>query len=134
MEQMLNQIIPILITAVVGALAVIIKSIGDAVVSFIEVKKEAVVLQMGIDGYNQQLKFAKSIWGIVDENFRLSGIVGDVISQKQEMFEKLIREKVQGITDAQIISLRQTIAGEVNKGKEAVINPAEIKEVIVVTE
>ena len=122
-EQILNQIIPILVTVIVGILVVIIKSVGDAATSYIQAKKDALVLKIGIDKYNQQLAFAGSIWDIVEENFRIGGIVGDIMLQKQEMFDKLLKEKVPSLTDAQIESLRQSIAGVVNSGRDIIIKP-----------
>lgn len=133
-NQILDQIIPILITATVGILVAIIKSVGDAVISYIEAKKAEIVVKVGVAKYNQQLTFARSMWNVVEENFRLSGIVGNIILQKQEMFDKLVKEKFPSVTDEQIILLRQSIAGEVNEGKEVIASPAEIKEEIVIAE
>lgn len=120
MEAFLNQIIPIIITAIVGILVALIKAIGDAVVSLIEVKKKEVIAKIGIDKYNSEKKLALDIFNIVEEHFRLSETVGNVMNEKIEMFDKLIKEKIPSITNDQIITLRQSIAGEVNRGKEVI--------------
>ena len=124
LDQILNQIVPILVTVIVGVLVVVIKSVGDAATSYIQAKKDAIVLKIGVDKYNQQLAFAGSIWDIVEENFRIGGMVWDIILQKQEMFDKLLKEKVPSLTNEQKESLRQSIAGVVNSGRDIIVTPA----------
>ena len=123
LQEILNQIVPILVTVIVGILVVIVKSVGDAATSYIQAKKDAIVLKLGVDKYNQELAFAGSIWDIVEENFRIGEIVGDTILKKQEMFDKLLKERVPSLTEAQIESLRQSIAGVVNAGRDIIVTP-----------
>lgn len=124
METIIAQILPIVITAIGGVLVVIIKSVGDAVVSYVKAKKEEVVVKIGIDKYNQQLAFGKSIWSVVEEHFRVNEIVGDIVARKQELFDKLLKEKIPTLTDEQIVLLRQQIAGSINATKTIVVTPA----------
>jgi hypothetical protein len=76
------------------------------------------------DTYNRNLTFAESIWNLVDENFRISPAVGNAVAAKQAMFETELLKLVPSLTKDEIEQLRQAVAGEVNKGKLAVIAPA----------
>ncbi len=121
MQNLLNEILPLLITAIVGILVAIFKAIGDVVINYIEVKKQEVIARIGIEKYNQEKALAMDIWYVVEEHYRLSEKVEATMNAKIDMFDKLIKEKIPYITDEQIITLRQAIAGEINRGKEAII-------------
>lgn len=121
MQNLLNEILPLLITAIVGILVAIFKAIGDVVINYIEVKKQEVIARIGVEKYNQEKALAMDIWYVVEEHYRLSEKVEVTMNAKIDMFDKLIKEKIPYITDEQIIILRQAIAGEINRGKEAII-------------
>lgn len=121
MQNLLNEILPLLITAIVGILVAIFKAIGDVVINYIEVKKQEVIARIGVEKYNQEKALAMDIWYVVEEHYRLSEKVEATMNAKIDMFDKLIKEKIPYITDEQIITLRQAIAGEINRGKEAII-------------
>jgi hypothetical protein len=132
MKEVLNQILagvmPVVVTAIVGILVAIINSLGKVVEDFIKTKKETLAVQIGTEKYNQQLAFAKSIYAIVEEYFRLNEVVGDKVAQKQEMFDKLLKEKIPYLTDSDLIHLRQAIVGQFNLGKEVIVSPASIEQ------
>ncbi len=118
-QQIINAIVPVAITAVVAVLVAVIKGVGDAAVSFIQKKKDAVVAKMGADTYNQHLSVARQMWGAVDEDFRITPTLEKTIQNKQAEFAKMIKKAIPGIADDEIGQLRQAVAGEVNKGREA---------------
>ena len=122
-QQIINAIIPLLITAIVGILGVVIKSLGDALVAFIETKKKEIIVKIGSATYNQNLAFAKSAWNIVDEYFRINSNVTKTIDAAQAKFAEEIKKLVPQITDEEINSLRQAIAGEVNQGRDVIVTP-----------
>jgi len=122
-QQIINAIIPLLITAIVGILGVIIKSLGDALIAFIETKKKEIIVKIGSATYNQNLVFAKSAWNIVDEYFRINSTIEKTIDSAQAKFAEEIKKLVPSITDEEIAFLRQTVAGEVNKGRDVIITP-----------
>jgi hypothetical protein len=130
-QQIINAIIPIAITAIVGILGVVIKSLGDAGVAFIEAKKKELVQKIGVNTYNQNLAFAKAAWNVVDEYFRITPNIEKTFEAKQKMFVDELKKLVPSLTDEEIASLRQIIAGEINKGKDVVVNPAEVAPVVV---
>ena len=82
-------------------------------------KIKEVANKIGVDKYSYIKSVALDIWNIVEEKFRVSEVVGKVTDQKIAEFNKLIKEKVPSITDAEIETVRQAVAGEVNKGKVA---------------
>ncbi|QAA35235.1 hypothetical protein C1I91_06115 [Clostridium manihotivorum] len=82
-------------------------------------KKDAIEQSKFIQDHQQQIDTAKEVWGIVDENFRITQTLENAIQSKAQMFDELLLKKVPGLTQEELDYLRQTIAGEVNKGKEA---------------
>lgn len=127
-NQIINGVVPILVTAIVAILTAIIKVVGTNAVSYLETKKNALAIQTGVDKYNATLQKAKSIWAIVDEEFRITPTLEKTIENKQQMFDKLLKNKIPSLTDSEIADIRQAIAGEVNKGKEIVTSDAIAKQ------
>ena len=121
-QQIINGILPIIVTAVIAILGVAIKSLGDAGVAFIAEKKKELIQKIGQNTYNQNLAFAKAAWNIVDEYFRISPNIEKTFNAKQKMFTDELKKFVPSLTDDEIAQLRQTIAGEVNKGKDVVLS------------
>ncbi len=117
-------IVPILIAALVAVLTVVIKGVGDAAVAYLSRKKDALIAKIGADTYDHDLAVARSIWGVVDEEFRITPTLGKTIANKQALFAEKIQKAIPGITDDEIEQLRQAIAGEVNKGRAALTAPA----------
>ena len=65
---------------------------------------------------------AKSIWNIVDENYRISKSVEDKLESKADQFDKMLLAKFPELSQDDVAELRQSIAGEVNAGKEVVLS------------
>ncbi|HGD0579325.1 TPA: hypothetical protein ACH354_000928 [Clostridium perfringens] len=74
----------------------------------------------------QYIDVAKQVWNIVEENFRITESVEKKLSSKADEFNKIMLDKFPELTISDISELRQSIAGEVNKGKEAVLENSEI--------
>jgi hypothetical protein len=119
-SQLIPQLIPLLIAFIIGILTVIIKAVGDAIITLVQTKKEEVIQKILQGKHEQEVKTALEVWNIVDEHFRVSKAVGDTIQLKIAMFNYLLLKKIPGITQEQIDYLRQTVAGEVNKFKAAI--------------
>lgn len=69
---------------------------------------------------------ARKIWSIVDENKRISGTIEGKIINKAEEFGKLILDKFPELSQSDIDNLRQSVAGVVNQGKEAVLSNSDL--------
>lgn len=119
LQQIINDIIPIVVTAIGGILVKIIQSVGDAIIKFIDEKTEAEIQQKGIAQYNAELEIGRKVYGIVDEYFRVSGI-SKTIEAAQTKFKEEILKKIPGLTDEEIEFIRQAIAGEINKGRDVI--------------
>ncbi|AGF54570.1 phage terminase Nu1 subunit (DNA packaging protein) [Clostridium saccharoperbutylacetonicum] len=72
------------------------------------------------------IKVAKQIWYMIDENFRISTIVEEKLKSKVDLFNEAILKKFPELSQEDVDNLRQAIAGEINQGKEEVINNSEI--------
>lgn len=116
-EQLISQIVPLLITFVIGVLVAIIKAVSDAVLVLIQTKKDEVVQKIVQGKHEQEVKTALEVWNIVDEHFRVNEVIGDKIQLKIEMFNELLLKQIPGLKQEDLDYLRQTIAGEVNKYK-----------------
>ena len=125
MEQAITQIEGAVAVAVVAVLVAIIKSLGDVAVSYIKSKKglvekqkEKVVKETTAKERELLKALGKDVWNIVEEEFRTK--VSPIAESKIDMFNELLMQKVPNLTQEQINEVRQAIAGEVNKGKEAI--------------
>ena len=119
---MLKQILSVLEPTIISILGIVISSLGVIAVSFIKTKRDSVVAKIGQDQYNHRIKVAEDVFNFVDEEFRVNGIVGKAIDDKISLFNAELLKRIPGLTQAQIDSLRQTIAGQVNKGREVILS------------
>lgn len=120
LETIVKTATPILITALLSIVTIIISALGDAAVKFVKANVEAVKLKIGEDTYNQRLSFAYQAWRVVDEYFRITPTVTKTIEAAQERFADEIRKLAPDITDDEIEQLRQAVAGQINKGRKAI--------------
>ncbi|NSB15815.1 hypothetical protein [Clostridium beijerinckii] len=68
----------------------------------------------------------KAVWNIVDEHFRISKTVEEKLASKAEMFDKLLLTKFPELSQDDVAEIRQSIAGEINQGKAAVVDNSEL--------
>ena len=69
---------------------------------------------------------AKNIWNIVNENKRICKTVEGKLKSKAEEFNEALLAKFPELTQTDIDNLRQSIAGEVNADKEAVVSNSDL--------
>lgn len=113
MENLTVQIISILVLGVVSILV-----------------KEGVVLIKAITnkiGNSEQYYAAQDVWNIVEEKFRITENAKAVLGSKMDMFDNLLLAKFPSLTKEDLENLRQAIAGEVNKGKEAITDTSNLE-------
>lgn len=118
-NEILPQVLPAIGIALTGVLVAIIKSVGNETVEYISKKKEVVEQQLNSDKNKELLETAKQVWNIVEEKFRITENLEEFIGSKADEFDKLLLEKLPFLTESQVKELRQTVAGEINRGKEA---------------
>jgi hypothetical protein len=124
----LNTIETAAVAALVTVICVAIKSLGDAVSTLIKKQAAAWEVKIGTDSYNHNLAIAREVWGAVDEDVRTSPEMQKMVRKietKQQLFTQKIQKAIPGLTDDEIVQLRQAVAGEVNKGRAAVEAPAD---------
>ncbi|MGU9138577.1 hypothetical protein ACV3XK_02235 [Clostridium perfringens] len=103
-----------------------LKTILKLVIKVLESKLQKSGLEEKIIKNKQYIDVAKQVWNIVEENFRITESVEKKLSSKANEFNKIMLDKFPELTISDISELRQSIAGEVNKGKEAVLENSEI--------
>lgn len=96
------------VLSVLGALA----SYGVAVgVTYLKKRREALIKQLGVDQYNEDYKIAQDIYYIVEQKFKFIPQAGE---QKRKVFDKLLVEKIPGISQEKLDHFRETICGKIN--------------------
>ena len=103
-----------------------LKTILKLVIKVLESKLQKSGLEEKIIRNKQYIDVAKQVWNIVEENFRITESVEKKLSSKADEFNKIMLDKFPELTISDISELRQSIAGEVNKGKDAVLENSEI--------
>lgn len=114
LNELSTRMVPVVVTLILAL-------ISKYVVPVFVAKRKEIEQRIGADKAKDIEDMAYKIWLQVDEHFRITQFVGDTIAAKQSMFDKLLLEKIPGLTQKQIEDLRQSIAGEVNKGREKIV-------------
>ncbi|AGK96644.1 hypothetical protein [Clostridium pasteurianum] len=112
-----NQVLSIIIKSIISIIGVVITILSTHIINFIKLKNNELIKNIGITKYNEDKKFALDIWNIVEEHFRVKEIATNVIDNKITIFNRELKRKCPYLTQEEIDFLRQTIAGEINKGK-----------------
>lgn len=128
----LNQIAtiatPIVLTGVSAILVKIITPVGDALVKYIIEKIDASGVTKVLAKHQDEILNAKQVWNIVEEKYRLAEKVEDLLVSKADTFDELLLAKIPYLTKENLSDLRQAIAGEFNKGKQAIITDETLKQ------
>ena len=131
MNEILDKILPPILGAIAvgmtGVLVAVIKNVGDIAIEYLAKKKKIVEQTLKLDQHTEEIQTAKQIWNVVEEKYRVSDKVAELVNSKADMFDKLLLEKIPYLKEDQVKLLRQAIAGEINKGK-AMLNEDNLKE------
>ena len=118
----LAQITPDILTAlgvaVAGFLVTVIKKLGDSGINYLESHRTLIEHTLQTNKHQQEIQTAKEVWNIVDEKFRITDDLKELLKSKAEEFDKILLNKFPYLTQSEIADIRQTIAGEINKGKD----------------
>jgi phage terminase Nu1 subunit (DNA packaging protein) len=99
-----------------------IKTILTLITKVLESKLVKSGLEATILKNKNYISEAKNIWNMVDENFRISTTVEEKTKSKVDEFNAALLKKFPELSQDDIDNLRQSIAGEVNAGKAAVVD------------
>ncbi len=117
-EILINQILPIVDTSVVAILAVIIKQVGNSIIDFFIQKKSEINQKIKINEHREEINTAREVWNIVEEKFRITENATEILTSKADEFDKVLMERIPGLSKENLEFLRQAIAGEVNRGRD----------------
>ena len=118
MNTLIGQIGTIIMGAGVAILSITIKTVGNIAIDFIGKKREVVEQSLQLGKHQQEIATAKEVWNMIDEKYRITDKVEDLVKSKADDFDKLLLAKIPYLTKDEVAELRQTIAGEVNRGKK----------------
>lgn len=118
MDKILEPVLGALALGIVTVFVTIIKSVGDITIQYIAKKKEMVEQKLKLDKHEEEIKTAQQVWNIVEEKYRITDNIKSLVKRKEDDFDKLLLEKIPYLTEEEVKMLRQSIAGEVNKGKK----------------
>ena len=103
-----------------------LKTILKLVIKVLESKLQKSGLEEKIIKNKQYIDAAKQVWNVVEENTRITESIKEKLESKAEMFDRMLLKKFPELSKEDVAELRQSIAGEVNKGKEDVLENSEI--------
>jgi hypothetical protein len=128
----INQISSIAMPIILGGIVYLVKKlivpIGDTVIDYLVEKKTTLGITKQLANHQEEILTAKQVWGIVEEKYRITQKVEDLLVSKSQMFDQLLLKKIPYLTQENLDDLRQAIAGEFNKGKQAVISDDTLKQ------
>ena len=127
-NSIVNVALPIIITGAVGLLAKLIYKVGDVLIDSAKAKKEESGLNQQLVQHKDEINTAKQVWNVVEEKYRITEKVEDLLVSKADMFDDLLLQKIPYLKKENLSDLRQAIAGEFNKGKQAVITDESLKQ------
>ncbi|MDU2663366.1 cobalt ABC transporter permease [Clostridium perfringens] len=117
MEKFLDPIFSALAAAIALFLATIIKSLGDQLIQLIKVKIEATDQKLKSSKFNEAYEVGKKIFFAIEEKYRITDNLENLVKSKADLFDKMLLEKFPYLNKEEIMQIRQSIAGEYNKGK-----------------
>lgn len=102
------------------------KELIKILVKLIESKLKKCGLEEKLLQHKEYVTTAKEIWNVIEENFRITENIENKLISKADEFDKLFLSKHPEISKEDLLDLRQSIAGEVNQGKQAVLDNSKI--------
>lgn len=101
-------------------------SLIKILIKLVEAKLEKTGIEQLILKNQNYITVGKQIWREIDETFRISTTVEEKLKSKADAFEEKILTKFPELSKEDIDSLRQSIGGEINKDKQAVLDNSTI--------
>ncbi|PWX24984.1 cobalt ABC transporter permease [Clostridium perfringens] len=117
MEKILDPILSALAAAIALFLATMIKTLGDQLIQLIKVKVEATDQKIKASKFNEAYETGKKIFFAIEEKYRITENIENLAKSKADLFDKMLLENCPYLTKDELIQIRQSIAGEYNKGK-----------------
>ncbi|CUU45484.1 hypothetical protein [Clostridium beijerinckii] len=99
-----------------------IKALLTILVKLVEAKLEKIGIEQAIIKNQNYITVAKQIWNEIDETFRISTSIEEKLQSKTDLFESKVLAKFPELKKEDIDSLRLAIGGEVNQGKQVVLD------------
>lgn len=109
---------PVLLTILAGVLGYV----GKEVVKLVPIVSDYIIAHIGLVNYTKYKAVALDIFRVIEEEGRL----GKLANNKISVFESMMKDKFPAITDEEINTFRQAIAGEFNKDKPVVVKELEV--------
>mgnify|MGYP001565186153 CR=1 FL=1 len=103
-----------------------IKELIKILVKLVEAKLKKAGIEEEILNHKKYIDTAKEIWGIVDEQFRITQNVKEKLSSKADEFNRRFLEEHPELSKEDVEYFRQAVAGEINQGKQSVLDNSEI--------
>ena len=104
-------------TLIIAILVLIIKELRPHALELIEQAKTYLAIKIASSKYSQQYQFAINVWYRVEEDFKIDERVAQYFQSKAEYFDKLLLDKFPELTQSDLDTIRQSIAGSENIDK-----------------
>ena len=117
MREILSDGASLIGTVIAAVVLMIVKKIADYAVTYIKSNTEKIKKELNILKNDEALKEGKKIWWAIEENFRIGNDSKYSGESKAENFDAILKNKFPNMTKEDIETLRQSTAGQLNKGK-----------------
>ena len=87
MNTLIGQIGTIIMGAGVAILSITIKTVGNIAIDFIGKKREVVEQSLQLGKHQQEIATAKEVWNMIDEKYRITDKVEDLVKSKADDFD-----------------------------------------------
>ena len=123
LKEIANGVMPIVVQAIITILGVLISVLVNAAVSYLNSKKQQLINTIGVEKYNANYEIAKSIFYMVEQQFKGQANVAD---EKRKMYDELILKRIPYLTQDEIDNFRESIVGKINSElkNSGLIDPA----------
>jgi trehalose/maltose hydrolase-like predicted phosphorylase len=105
--------------------ACMLKTMMEKMEKVLKGKLDKVKLKEKMEKHPDYILKAKEIWNMINEDLGISDKVENKVLPKVEKFEKIIIAKFPELTKEDVMELRKSIVGEINIGKDKVLNQVE---------
>lgn len=117
MREILSDGASLIGTVIAAVVLMIVKKIADYAVTYIKSNTEKIKKELNILKNDEALKEGKKIWWAIEENFRIGNDSKYSGESKAENFDAILKNKFPNMTKEDIETLRQSIAGMLNREK-----------------
>ena len=103
-----------------------IKELIKILVKLVEAKLKKTGVEEEILKNKEYFDTAKKVWNVIEEDFRIEENIKKKLGSKADEFDRRLLKRFPELSENDVADLRQAVAGEINQGKQSVLDNSEI--------